>query len=88
MGRLKLSSHKPGRDCLLKNSVSQALLSIDRAGCVIGVQFPEEAELVLFIPESGDVLLCSCLQWHQMKIKTDPVSDLESTLHTLGVLIV
>lgn len=39
----------------------------DRIGDVVGVQFPDEEEVALFIPCSGDVLLCTVGQWHSLK---------------------
>lgn len=44
-----------------------ALPSVDRVGDVVGIQYPDEDEVVLYIPGSGDVLLCSADQWHRLK---------------------
>lgn len=44
-----------------------ALPSVDQVGDVFGVQYPREVEVVLYIPGSGDVLLCSADQWHRLK---------------------
>ena len=65
-----------------------------RVGDVVGVQFSGEDELVLFIPHSGDVLLCPAIQWRSLLDRSDLahgpvagsmlVSDLRSTLFDLG----
>jgi len=39
----------------------------DRIGDVVGVQFPDEEDVALFIPCSGDVLLCTVGQWRSLK---------------------
>lgn len=44
-----------------------ALPCVDRVGDVVGVHFAREDEVVLYIPGSGDVLLCSADQWHNLK---------------------
>jgi hypothetical protein len=44
-----------------------AVLSTERVGDVVGVQFPNEEDVALFIPGSGDVLLCTAAQWHSLK---------------------
>ena len=43
------------------------MLEINQLGDVIGVQFADEEEVALFIPGSGDVLLCTAAQWHSLK---------------------
>jgi hypothetical protein len=43
------------------------VLAIHRLGDVVGVQFADEEEVALFIPGSGDVLLCTAAQWHSLK---------------------
>lgn len=58
-----------------------AVLLTQQLGDVVGVQFPAEEELVLFIPESGDVLLCDAAQWRLLKTgqlgsTPDPVAEL------------
>lgn len=40
---------------------------VDHMGDVVGVQFSQEDEVALFIPSSGDVLLCSASQWSLLK---------------------
>ena len=55
-----------------------ALPSVDRVGDVVGVQFPHEDEVVLYIPGSGDVLLCSGDQWSRLKAMS--AADIPDTL--------
>ncbi|NDP38263.1 MAG: hypothetical protein GZ093_05860 [Rhodoferax sp.] len=49
------------------NLGADALLLVDRVGDVVGVQFSGEDEVALFIPGSGDVLLCTASQWRSLK---------------------
>jgi hypothetical protein len=72
---------------LLANSPSDAPLRTDLVGDVVGVQFLHEDELALFMPHSGDVLLCSQLQWRQLKEKSVPAAELECTLLGLGACL-
>jgi len=52
---------------LADNLGADALLLADRVGDVVGVQFSDEDEVALFIPSSGDVLLCTARQWRGLK---------------------
>lgn len=49
------------------NMGAHALLLVDRVGDVVSVQFSDEDEVALFIPSSGDVLLCTASQWRSLK---------------------
>lgn len=49
------------------NLGTDALLLVDRVGDVVSVQFSDEDEVALFIPSSGDVLLCTASQWRGLK---------------------
>ena len=51
----------------MANVGADALLQADRVGDVVGVQFSDEDEVALFIPSSGDVLLCTASQWRRLK---------------------
>lgn len=46
---------------------TEGLLSADHLGDVVGVRFSDEEEVALFIPSSGDVLLCTESQWRSLK---------------------
>ena len=46
---------------------TDASLLADYVGDVVGIQFTGEDEVALFIPSSGDVLLCSASQWRCLK---------------------
>lgn len=59
---------------------SGAVLLTQQLGDVVGVQFSGEEDVALFIPGSGDVLLCDAAQWHSLKAgqvggATDPVAE-------------
>ena len=62
-------------------------LSIKLVGDVVGVQFSQEEEVILFMPGSGDVLLCSRKQWQRLNENFTPASDLESALLGLGAFL-
>ena len=64
--------------------------SADHIGDVVGIQFPGEEEVALFIPGSGDVLLCAAAQWQSLKeghVDVTLVADLHSTLISLGAFL-
>ncbi len=81
MGRSRRFLVKPGLEVLAADLHPKAVLLTQQLGDVVGVQFANEEELALFIPESGDVLLCDATQWHLLKTgqlgcTPDPVADL------------
>ncbi len=51
----------------MANLQTHVMPTTDRVGDVVGVQFPDEEEVALFIPCSGDVLLCTVGQWRSLK---------------------
>ena len=53
-------------------------------GDVFGVEFPDEQELALFVPSSGDVLLCTSSDWSDLK--EAPVPGLPDRNCSSGVL--
>lgn len=57
---------------------NDALLLLDHVGDVVGVQFSGEDEVAVFIPGSGDVLLCTASQWRCLK--QTPVARLNDLL--------
>jgi hypothetical protein len=58
--------------------------AIDRVGDVFGVVFPDEQEAVLFVPNAGDVLLCTVREWSD--IKEAPVSGPVDPTSSSGAL--
>ena len=58
--------------------------SVDRVGDVVGVQFSDEDELAVFIPSSGDVLLCTASQWRSLKdvLVVNPTGSLTAPLQS------
>jgi len=55
-------------------------------GDVTSVQFLNEKETVLFVPESGDVFRCLADDWDQLLQKpSDQASELGATLLRLGI---
>ena len=72
---------------LSANLLAGTAVSIVQVGDVVGAQFPEEDEIAIYIPNSGDILLCPRLQWHLLQGRLEPASELEGTLLGLGVLL-
>lgn len=52
-------------------------------GDVVGFQFPGEQQIVLFAPESGDVMSCPIADWQGMTI--NPHSSLITALRALNL---
>lgn len=59
----------------------------ERVGNVVGVHFSEDEDVALFLPESGDVLLCALWQWQQLAEKSVPATALAQTLKGLGACL-
>ena len=49
---------------MVSHSSFGSLPEVTQLGDVVGIQFPFENELVLFMACSGDVLLCTASEWH------------------------
>lgn len=59
---------------------------VAHADKVVGVTFPGEMLSVLFVPQSGDVLLCGADDWSALREdKNNALSDLKTKLISLGV---
>lgn len=54
-----------------------------RCGDVVGFQFVGEQQVVLFAPESGDVMVCSLPDWHDFLI--NPNASLSPALRAMGL---
>lgn len=59
---------------------------VDQLGDVVGVQFSQEEEVALFIPSSGDVLLCAASQWSHLKGTqlVSPTGSFSAARHSNG----
>jgi len=62
----------------------QAVAFVDHVGDVVGVHFTDEEEIAIFIPCSGDVLLCTAFQWQTLnnsfhKNLTDSLTSIEKS---------
>lgn len=59
-----------------------------RSGNVVAARFGNEEVTVLFVPDTGEVIRCSNLDWDKLiQDKSDHPSELAITLSNLGVLI-
>lgn len=54
-----------------------------RCGDVVGFQFAGEQQVVLFAPESGDVMVCTLTDWQNLLI--DPHASLSPPLRVMGL---
>ena len=60
---------------------------IMRFGEIVTAQYPIEENIVLFLPASGEVLLCDANDWHTLRRDgAASTLDLAQKLRTLGVL--
>lgn len=80
----------------MSSGADAGLISSQQLGDVVGFEFPGEAEVALFVPGSGDVLLCHLDQWSQLKKFSNTAhghdmatsdSELVVMLRTLGASI-
>ena len=54
---------------------------------IVTAQYPMEESIVLFLPASGEVLLCDANDWRTLRRdQTASTLDLARKLRTLGVL--
>jgi hypothetical protein len=75
-----------------KLALALADARIESMGGVLAAQFEAEDQVVVFLPESGDVLLCAAAQWRELNLApaskppaSGEGSELRATLRHLGV---
>jgi hypothetical protein len=55
---------------------------------LVAAQFADTNTAVIFVPESGDVLLCDANDWEKLRLREPhSASELTITLKNLGLLI-